>query len=56
MVHIGLAIALLPALAVMLVVGGVGAAAFGLSTLVARTAGWEGEPDSQALPEESSTL
>ncbi|WP_165250305.1 hypothetical protein [Paludisphaera soli] len=54
-VQIALAIALLPALAAMLVVGGVGAAAYGLSTVVARAAGWEGGPDPNGSPEEFQT-
>ncbi len=52
-VQIALAIALLPALAVMIVVGGVGAAALGLTTLAAHAAGWEGGPGPDASPEES---
>ena len=42
LVHVTLAVALLPALAAMLVVGGVGAAAVGLASLAARAAGLEG--------------
>jgi hypothetical protein len=57
MVHITLAIVLLPALAVMLVVGGVGAAAYGLSTVAARAAGWEGEGGAgpEASPDDSTS-
>lgn len=41
LVQITLAVLLLPALATMLVVGGVGVAAVGAATAFARAAGWE---------------
>lgn len=41
LVQISLAVLLIPALATMLVVGGVGVAVIGAATVFARAAGWE---------------